>query len=111
MLLTDKLAQMLSINDLGAVHSELIRASNSWFDLGLALNIPYFTLKNINIKCNEDCNSCLREMLAEWLTSQLAPTTWSHLCKCLRKNTVKCNDVANDIERKKGEMVCWVNLM
>ena len=90
-----------SLIDLNEVYSELMEASNNWFNLGLALKIDHSTLDNLSTQHHEN-KTRLREMLAIWFTSRSAPLTWDHLCKCLRENTVKRIDIAERIEKKYG---------
>ena len=83
---------------LNHVYSELVEASNDWFDLGLALDIQHSTLEGL--EHYRDSKTCLREMLACWFKTKSSPLTWDHLCKCLRKSIVKRHDIADQIERK-----------
>ncbi len=91
--------QALTINDLQHVYEKLHTAHESasphWFNLGLALGITYFVLTNINSKHRGDNVSCLREMLAELLSTQ--DVTWSLLSDALKKPTVKLINLADSI--------------
>ena len=85
---------------LNHVYSELVAASNKYFDLGLALGLEHSTLEGL--EQHPDNQTRLREMLACWFKSRpsRSPLTWDHLCKCLRKSIVKRHDIADQIEGK-----------
>ena len=91
--------QALTVNDLQHVYETLhtahASASPHWFNLGLALGVTYFVLTNIDSKHRGDNVSCLREMLAELLSTQ--NVTWSLLSDALKKPTVKLNNLADSI--------------
>ncbi|XP_064401321.1 uncharacterized protein LOC135347312 isoform X2 [Halichondria panicea] len=88
----------LCIEDLQEVFSLLIKAAKDWLDMGLALGIKVDILKDIEYNENSD-KARLREMLTHWLRSSPFPT-WSDICKCLRSNLVKQDNIADAIELK-----------
>ena len=91
--------QALTIDDLQHVYEKLHTAHESasphWFNLGLALGLTYFVLTNIDSKHRGDNVSCLREMLAELLSTQ--DVTWSLLSGALKKPSVKLINLADII--------------
>ncbi|XP_064398871.1 uncharacterized protein LOC135345380 isoform X3 [Halichondria panicea] len=99
-LLVDKsshLDKALTINDLQHVFEQLHEsASSHWFDLGLALDLSYHVLTDINRKHHDTSNmSCLREMLATLLSTQ--HVTWSLLSDALKNPTVGLINLADSI--------------
>ena len=91
--------QALTIDDLQHVYEKLhtahASASPHWFNLGLALGLSHFILTNIDSKHRGDNVSCLREMLAELLSTQ--DVTWSLLSGALKKPSVKLINLADSI--------------
>ncbi len=85
------------LGDLQSVYEKLIQAAGNWFNLGLALDLDYGTLKDIkdDYHGNKDC---LREMIAARLKT--VPLTYSGICSGLRARTVERNDVAEAIEEE-----------
>ena len=90
---------VLKIEDLFDILEKLKPCSSKWFDLGLALELDYNSLKSIEDKYRGDPDTCLREMLATRLTSCETPLTLCKLCTCLRKSTVGREDLAEEIGR------------
>ena len=74
-------------------------ARTKWFNLGLALGLDQETLKAIEAENPGQTDTCLREMLATRLQSG-GPLTWVEICICLRKPTIKREDLARQIEDK-----------
>uniref|UniRef100_A0A1X7TIT3 SH3 domain-containing protein n=1 Tax=Amphimedon queenslandica TaxID=400682 RepID=A0A1X7TIT3_AMPQE len=60
----------------------------NWFDLGLALNLPYPQLKNIEDTYVNNPSRCLRECLSLWLTSA-NNRTWESLASALERMNQK----------------------
>ena len=91
--------QALTIDDLQHVYEKLHEsASPHWFNLGLALGLTYPVLTNIDSKHRGDNVLCLREMLAELLSTQ--HVTWSLLSDALKNSTVKLINLADSITGK-----------
>ena len=88
----------LCAKDLHEVFSQLLKAANEWYNLGLALDIEFDTLKEINSNESTD-KARLREMLTHWLLSSPS-RTWSDICNGLRSETVQQNNLADKIEDK-----------
>ena len=101
--------QALTINDLQHVYEKLhtahASASPHWFNLGLSLGLTYPVLTNISMKHREDNVLCLREMLAELLTTQ--HVTWSLLSDALRAPTVKLINLADSIMGNYFQYFCF----
>ncbi len=90
--------QALTINDIQHVFEQLHEsASSHWFDLGLALDLSYHVLTDINNKQHDTLSnvSCLREMLAILLSTQ--HVTWSLLSDALKNPTVGLINLADSI--------------
>ncbi|XP_064395826.1 uncharacterized protein LOC135342890 isoform X16 [Halichondria panicea] len=102
----------LTINDLQHVYEKLHTAHSSasphWFNLGLALGLSHFILTNIDIKHRGDNVSCLREMLAELLSTQ--DVTWSLLSGALKKPSVKLINLADSITVTTPNLLDRLNL-
>ncbi len=76
-----------------------MKAANEWYNLGLALDIEFETLKEINSNESSSDKARLSEMLTHWLLSSLS-CTWSDICNGLRSETVKQINLADAIEGK-----------
>ena len=87
--------EVLTITNLTDVHTKMYDARIQWFNIGLALKIEYGTLMAIKDECNDN-SSCLQEMLAHCIESR--NLTWQDICACLRRKTVGCSHVAEEIE-------------
>ena len=83
------------MDDLGDVYTKLYKACAKWFDIGLALNCNFDTLKYIESE-QQDNSARLREMLARRIQSG-GPLTWNDLCRCLENPTVGRTDIAKEI--------------
>ncbi|XP_064394910.1 uncharacterized protein LOC135342168 isoform X2 [Halichondria panicea] len=102
----------LTIDDLQHVYEKLhtahASASPHWFNLGLALGLTYPVLTNIDSKHRGDNVACLREMLAELLSTQ--DVTWSFLSGALKKPTVKLINLADIITTTTPNLLNRLNL-
>ena len=87
----------------------MFKARTEWRNIGMTLGVDHNTLFAIDRKYSSDPDYCLREMLAHCLDSPDSLTwahrikatdslTWGHLCKTLRHDSVRRNDVADEIE-------------
>ena len=72
-------------------------ARDVWFNMGLQLNIGVMKLQQIDDDNDEDTDTCLREMLLEWLTSS---PSWEDLATALEQGSVDWTDMACEIRRK-----------
>ena len=91
------------MDDLGEVYTKFYDARDKWFNIGLALNIKFTTLKSIKSE-QHDNDDCLREMLAHRIQSG-GSLTWADLSDCLRHPTIKRNDLAKDINQGLGNII------
>ena len=88
---------ILTIYKIHDVLAKLYDARAKWFDLGLALEMGYGTLEDIQSK-NYDNSENLRRMLAYRLRTG-EHLTWAKLCVCLRDPMVGRDDLAEKIEQ------------
>ena len=79
------------------IFDKLYNARTKWFEIGLALNVDYETLKSIERVQLNNQDTCLREMLAHRIQSG-GPLTLSDLCQCLHHHTVRRSDLADKIQ-------------
>ena len=93
-------AYCIGISDLGEV-LEILRKhcfnSSDYFDFCLYLGLLHHTIKEIEAKCREDPQSCLREGLALWLKKadhvpKKGDPTWYTLLEALRSLDVAVAD-------------------
>ena len=86
-------------DDIHSICVKLESASKDWFNLGLALGVKFYKLKNIQYQYSDNMH-CLTEMVGKRLevTDPEHPVTWPYICECLSSPTVERNDVANQIE-------------
>ena len=92
----------LMLSNYQEVYEKLVGASVKWCDLGGALGLDQNTLSAIDLKYHGDTQGCLREMLTKRLHSG-GPLSWRVLCDSLRNQTVKCDNLATEIEKEFGE--------
>ena len=90
------------ITNIEEVCERLLEAHVQWFALGEALGLDYNTLITINVRHRGESWACLCDMIAERLQSD-RPLTWEILCDCLKKITVRRNDVAAEIQQELGK--------
>ena len=88
----------ITLNHLQEIYEKLISVSVKWYDLGKTLGLEKDTLSAIDIKFRDD-KDCLQEMLTKRLQSG-GPLSWRVLCDSLKCPTVRCNDVATEIEKE-----------
>ncbi|XP_019859993.1 PREDICTED: uncharacterized protein LOC109588257 [Amphimedon queenslandica] len=107
--LVDESKKILSINDLVDVLTILRKyhfVSSGYFIFCLFLGLKYNTIKDIEVKCREDPQICLREGLAKWLMKaddvpKNGDPTWYTLLEALRSALGLDNAVANGIDKEK----------
>ncbi len=87
--------QALTIYDLQHVYEKLKSVSPHWFNLGLALGLTHPVLTNMYSEHRGNNVLCLREMLAQLLSTQ--DVTWSLLSDGLKKPTVELINLADSI--------------
>ncbi|XP_064387520.1 uncharacterized protein LOC135335853 isoform X4 [Halichondria panicea] len=97
---------VLTLKDALTIVESLRYADKDWFNLGLAFGLELAELKNIEVIYEDeksyiyDYKRHLMEVVVKRLqvTDPEHPMTWPYICECLRSPTVKCNDVAEEIE-------------
>ena len=97
--------------DFNTICERLKTATYNWFNLGLALEVNYYVLKNIESRY-QDNKRRLMEMVAKRLevTDPEHPMTWPYICECLRRPTVERNDVAEEIEDKYVRQLMYMRM-
>ncbi len=97
--------------DINTICESLKTATYNWFNLGLALEVNYYVLKNIESRY-QDNKRRLMEMVAKRLevTDPEHPMTWPYICECLRRPTVERNDVAEEIEDKYVRQLMYMRM-
>ena len=96
------------LSDHQEVYERLVGVSVKWRDLGGALGLDQNTLSSMDAKYRGDVQDCMREMLLKRLQSG-GPLSWKVLCDCLRNPTVKCENVAAEIEKDLGGLGSSLN--
>jgi hypothetical protein len=89
--------RVLGVADLAAVQAAIWEVRAKWYNIGLELGVLAGTLDNIKKRNGNDGDSCLREMLEEWLTST-SLSTWGGLSLALRAVTVNEGALANRLQ-------------
>ncbi len=90
---------VLTGDDVLIICDSLNNASNDWFNLGLALGMKITDLEDIEDAYRHNQRRLLK-MVGKRLQVTEPPMTWAYICECLRRPTVECNDVAEEIEDK-----------
>ncbi len=94
---TKRFSKILSKDDFLFLYKMLCPVKTDWFNFGLALDLPEWTLEEIKLD-NRKCDSCFRETLSKLLeTSQL---TYNKITAALKMNILQQNNLAMDIERR-----------
>ena len=88
----------LSINDLGITYKETFTARSSWYNLGLALQVPVATLDDIDGRSRYP-KDLLREVLKAWLRRARKPT-WQSLVDALDNPIVDEPRLARTLQEK-----------
>ena len=79
-----------------------------WFNLGIALGLPYPMLKKIEEDNRGKVDACMNHMLAEWLqgnyTTGIDDTpSWQSLAKALASRTVAFMEKARHLAKHHGK--------
>ena len=88
----------LTVSDLLQVQEQLFEARTAWYEIGLSLGINTGTLTAIR-RDNSKVNDCFREMLINWLESDLEKS-WKALANALKKEIVGYPSLATRIVEK-----------
>ena len=59
-----------------------VQCLNTWFNLGVLLDVPVQTLEDIRVSEKDDLDLCCVKMLKEWLDNG-TNTTWSTLLRAV----------------------------
>ena len=88
--------------DISCLVELLANVSSKWYNIGMALNIPHDTLKQLNaLMITFDGTVCLGRVLSEWIECKHADAkapTVENLKTALRSKTVGLGDVACEVE-------------
>ena len=72
---------------------------SKWHLFGIALGIDPYTLDAINVKLRGDPDTCLRDMLQQWLDSE-SEVTWEALIDALDAKSVGLVRLAQSLRDK-----------
>ena len=86
-------------HSLKAILDSISTVAADWFNLGVALGLPYYTLKRIEADYPRDAPRCLTEMIIAWLQISSQPT-WQGLVLALMSPLVNRVDIAHTIATK-----------
>lgn len=92
--------QLLYLSNLSELLEEIFTASTKWYNLGLRLGLQPAVLDAIQVRCQQDPETCLREMLKEWLKQAFPMPSWGELIKALRSTAVGEIVLASKLETK-----------
>ena len=85
---------------LKALLTELHPVCNSWYNIGLQLDIPHLTLNHFQQNYTKHMN-LMREVLMYWLESAVDPRPcWKTIVTALRSSLVNENYLADQLESK-----------
>ena len=93
--------QILSLNDLGTVLTELHPVRSRWYNIGLQLLVPMTDLQRIESEYKNDHGTCLRQMLIKWL--EMGTASWETLIKALQAPIVQGDEnkaLAENLQKK-----------
>ena len=93
--------QILSLDDLGTVLTELHPVRSRWYNIGLQLLVPVTDLQRIESEYKNDHGTCLRQMLIKWLEKGTA--SWETLIEALKSPIVQGDEnmaLAANLEKK-----------
>ena len=93
--------QILSVNDLGTVLTELHPVRSRWYNIGLELLVPMTDLQRIESEYKNDHGTCLRQMLIKWL--EMGTASWETLIKALQAPIGQGDDnkaLAENLQKK-----------
>ena len=89
----------LTIADLKDVREAVFDGQNSWYDIGVELDVSPATLDNIKTQFHDDAD-CLREMLKVWLKG--LDCSWKVIVAALKSKALrqKTGTLATEIEKE-----------
>lgn len=86
-------------NSLKDILASISTVAANWFNLGVALGLPYHTLERIESDYLRDAPMCPTKMIIAWLQKSSQPT-WQGLVLALMSPLVNRVDIANTIATK-----------
>lgn len=75
------------------------KVSTVWYELGIQLGVPHYTLDEIKCNNKDDVRGCCREAFKYWCNSNTY-ASWKDLLKALESDSVGRASLAEDIRRK-----------
>lgn len=78
----------LSLDSLGELLEAIYSANLKWYNLGLRLGLQVPVLDAIGTRFPQDPETCLREMLREWLKRGSPTPSWKELVDALMSTAV-----------------------
>ena len=89
----------LTINNLKDVREAVFDGQNSWYDIGVELDVSPTTLDNIKTQFHDNAD-CLREMLKVWLKG--LDCSWKVIVAALKSKALrqKTGTLATEIEKE-----------
>ncbi len=83
------------------VLTELKTINNEWKSLGIALELDFSELKEIEANYPTSVKDCMAEVIARWLrTGGSSQVSWKTLCDALRSDLLSHSFLAQEIEEK-----------
>ena len=68
--------------------------------LGIALELRYRVLEEIEANYPNNVRKCMAEVINKWLETSTGQLSWRTLCNALRNELVSCPVLAAQIEQK-----------
>ena len=90
----------LTIDSLKDVREALFDVRNSWYDIGVELDVSPATLDNIKTQFHDNAGHCLREMLKVWLKG--VDCSWKVIVAALKSKALResTGTLATEIEKE-----------
>ena len=83
------------------VLTELVDINREWIELGIALDLKYHILDEIEANHVKDgVKRCLQEVIHSWFEGNGSELSWEVLCAALRSDLISRPVIAEDIESK-----------
>jgi len=97
---TEEPPGQLTVDSLGDLLEAVYQVSTKWYNLGLRLGLQPGLLDTISVRCQQDPEVCLREMLKEWLKRGEPTPEWKELVTALKSTAVGETTLARDLMLK-----------
>ena len=98
--------ELLTVNNLCEVLTELNGVRAKWRSLGVSLKVKESTLAAIGVQFHDIPNDCLREMLSHWLRQVNPRPCWIAIVAALRTPFVDEPQLAQTLEAKYCPGMC-----